>query len=314
MKSLRNIYSLFTRRRDKYAGTVPQSIGIPRALYYYLHSGLWESYFTTLGFKVVLSAPTNRQTMEQTPYISESEHCLPVKIFDAHIAQLVTQVDMVFVPRILSTLKKHISCPKLGALPDTVRAQFEDGARVLTVDINERKVPLKRSLKQLGKLLNKSPQLVESAINNGMTSMKKNQAAFRHNSSEAGKYILLLGHPYALYSSFIPDPVIQKLEAMKVPFRFVDYSPRVLDEGPLKWDACNIMYSALKDLNPADCAGVIQLSFFNCGCDSISENLFRDILKEKGIPFMMFILDEHTGRAGIETRLEAFMDSIQIFL
>ena len=39
--------------------------------------------------------------------------------------------------------------------------------------------------------------------------------------------------------------------------------------------------------------------------------IFRNILKEKNIPYMVIILDEHTAQAGTDTRLEAFVDSLE---
>jgi predicted nucleotide-binding protein (sugar kinase/HSP70/actin superfamily) len=77
----------------------------------------------------------------------------------------------------------------------------------------------------------------------------------------------------------------------------------------IKWDTCSKMISHLRALDRTDCAAVIQLTSFNCGCDSIVMEYHRDILKEKGIPYMTLVLDEHTAQAGLETRLEAFVDS-----
>jgi predicted nucleotide-binding protein (sugar kinase/HSP70/actin superfamily) len=34
-------------------------------------------------------------------------------------------------------------------------------------------------------------------------------------------------------------------------------------------------------------------------------------LREKKIPCMTLVLDEHAGQAGVDTRLEAFTDSIK---
>jgi predicted nucleotide-binding protein (sugar kinase/HSP70/actin superfamily) len=70
------------------------------------------------------------------------------------------------------------------------------------------------------------------------------------------------------------------------------------------------MYDTLRRLDPEKCIGVIQLSSFNCGCDSIVGEIFRGVLKEKGIPYMTLILDEHSAQAGVDTRLEAFIDSV----
>jgi predicted nucleotide-binding protein (sugar kinase/HSP70/actin superfamily) len=69
------------------------------------------------------------------------------------------------------------------------------------------------------------------------------------------------------------------------------------------------MHHHLQELNPADCAAVIQLTSFNCGCDSIVMEFHREILKNKGIPYMILVMDEHSAQAGIDTRIEAFVDS-----
>ena len=38
--------------------------------------------------------------------------------------------------------------------------------------------------------------------------------------------------------------------------------------------------------------------------------LFRVTLRETKIPYLVLALDEHTAPAGLETRLEAFVDSL----
>ena len=109
-------------------------IGIPRALGHYLYPQLWETFLAEVGMQVVLSAPTSRRTIEQAGLLSEAEHCLPFKLFDAHLADLVGQVDLILIPRILSARRGHLACPKLGVLPDSARARLPQAARILTVD------------------------------------------------------------------------------------------------------------------------------------------------------------------------------------
>jgi predicted nucleotide-binding protein (sugar kinase/HSP70/actin superfamily) len=70
------------------------------------------------------------------------------------------------------------------------------------------------------------------------------------------------------------------------------------------------MHQTLIDLNPHDVQGVIHLSSFNCGCDSIMVEFFRELLRDKKTPYMVLIMDEHSAQGGFETRLEAFVDSM----
>ena len=67
-------------------------IGLPRTLHLHLQPGLWEAFFAALGVPVVLSAPTSRATLERAELISETEHCLPVKLLDAHLEDLAGRI------------------------------------------------------------------------------------------------------------------------------------------------------------------------------------------------------------------------------
>ena len=302
----------YDQLRDVMDGRVPDApvIGLARALGYYVHPGLWETFFKALGMEVVLSGVTTRKTVELAGLISESEHCLPVKMLDAHLAEIVDKVDMLFVPRILSTLAGHIACPKLGALPDVAEAQFGHKTAVLTIDINEDKVPLETSLLQLGRRLKVDDTTVRTAIRHGLEAMRAERARQGTRNEHADKRFFVLGHPYNLHDAYMSGPILRKLESLDVAVDLVTYDDHEVADGPIKWDACSVMHDALRRLDPEACAGVIQLSSFNCGCDSIVGEIFRELLRDKGIPYMALVLDEHCAQAGVDTRLEAFVDSI----
>ncbi|MEI6563254.1 MAG: acyl-CoA dehydratase activase-related protein [bacterium] len=287
------------------------TIGIPRALTHYLYPELWETFLTELGMKVVLSAPTTRKTIEQAGLVSETEHCLPFKLFDAHLAELVGKVDMIFVPRLLSTRRRHIACPKLGVMPDSARAQFPQGVKILTLDINEALTPLVDSLAQLGRMLNADEAVIATATCSAMAALQ----AARNKSAPPRQpdtlCFLMIGHPYNLHDPYLSELILGKLDRLGVRVETVSFAAQDIDSEPIKWDMCSVIYDQLNRLEPADCDGVIQLSSFNCGCDSIVSVLFREILEGKKIPLMTLVLDEHAGQAGVDTRLEAFVDSIK---
>jgi len=54
--------------------------------------------------------------------------------------------------------------------------------------------------------------------------------------------------------------------------------------------------------------GIIYLSCFGCGTDSMVQELLARFAREQHKPYMMITLDEHSGEAGLVTRLEAFID------
>lgn len=282
-------------------------IGLPRALHCHLQPGLWEAFFAALGVPVVLSAPTTRLTLERAELISETEHCLPVKLLDAHLESLAGRVDRIFVPRILSLRRGFISCPKLAALPDAVRAQFRGRFEVVTADVDENRRPPEQTLADLGARLGFSPAASAAAARRALAAAL---AAAESTAPPDRRYYLLIGHPYNLADAYLAEPIVRKLEELGTAVARLPAAPPRGAPAPLRWDTSAHMLEALRALDPARCAGVIQLTSFNCGCDSMAGPYYREALKETGIPFMALTLDAHAALAGLDTRLEAFVDSI----
>jgi predicted nucleotide-binding protein (sugar kinase/HSP70/actin superfamily) len=57
--------------------------------------------------------------------------------------------------------------------------------------------------------------------------------------------------------------------------------------------------------------GVVQLAPFTCIPEIVAKSILPRISKEHNIPVLSLSLDEQTGKAGIATRLEAFVDLIK---
>ena len=302
---------LFRRHRTgrKNAAARSRPIGLLQALHPFLQPGLWETFFPSLGVPVVLSAQTTRATLERAELISETEHCLPVKLLDAHLENLAGRVDRIFVPRILSLRRGFISCPKLAALPDAVRAQFRGRFEVVAADVDENRRPLANTLADLGQRLGFAA--AETAV--AAAAAQRAYAAATATAPEIPadrRHYLLIGHPYNLADPYLAEPIVRKLEELGVAVERLPAAPPRGAPEPLRWDTSAHMLEALRARAPASCAGVIQLTSFNCGCDSMASTYYRETLKAAGIPFMALTLDSHSALAGLDTRLEAFVDSI----
>ena len=76
------------------------------------------------------------------------------------------------------------------------------------------------------------------------------------------------------------------------------------------WDfGRNILYAAESMLQDEKIRGIIFITFFGCGIDAFLEEIFKDsICGQK--PYLSLTLDEHSGEAGLMTRIEAFTDMI----
>lgn len=286
-------------------------IGIPRALFYHYYPGLWESFVLSLGMEPVLSSPTSTKTIEQAALVSESENCLPVKLLDAHIESLVGQADCILVPRLLSMTKGRVSCPKMGALTDVAHANMRGRATILSLTVDANREPLDKTLANLGRQLGVDRKRSKSAAQAAIREMDLRRKTLSVSTPQRDKLrMVLLSHPYILHDDYLVGPIRRKLEHMNIdvctlPFLEGDKAPDLS-----AWDTCSRMHQNLIDLKTHDVAGIIHLSSFNCGCDSIMVEFFRELLREKKTNYMVLILDEHSALGGLETRLEAFVDSV----
>ena len=57
--------------------------------------------------------------------------------------------------------------------------------------------------------------------------------------------------------------------------------------------------------------GVVHLYPFTCMPEIISRSILPQVSREHDMPVLSLVLDEHTGEAGIQTRLEAFIDLLE---
>jgi predicted nucleotide-binding protein (sugar kinase/HSP70/actin superfamily) len=288
-------------------------IGIPRGFYFYLYPGLWEPFFASLGMETVLSEPSSRKILELAAPVSESEHCLAHKLFDGQLRSLEGRVDKVFIPRILSMTRGFICCAKFGALPDASRWGAAASIPVLSWEFNETKRPLKKALIDFARNLGAGSQGAKRAASLGIEAMEAIRDKQRRIAAALPprNRFLLLGHPYTLEDPFISGPIIKKAGALGLPLECMDFGPQKLAPLPIRWCSFNKMYQRLQSLDPCCYGGVIQISTFNCGPDSVMADGYRRLCRERGLPFLLLMADEHAENTGLETRLEAFVDSIR---
>jgi predicted nucleotide-binding protein (sugar kinase/HSP70/actin superfamily) len=72
-----------------------------------------------------------------------------------------------------------------------------------------------------------------------------------------------------------------------------------------------VICSTLHFIERGDVDGIIYLMSFGCGVDALISDLSERYVRRGGnIPFLLLTIDEHSGEAGFNTRLEAFIDMV----
>jgi len=57
--------------------------------------------------------------------------------------------------------------------------------------------------------------------------------------------------------------------------------------------------------------GIVHVMPFTCGPEIIARSVLRTVRRDLDIPILTLVFDEHTARAGVQTRLEAFVDMLR---
>ena len=137
-----NLYDYKLKRLFSYEPLSPDkaprgTVGIPRVLNMYENYPFWFTFFTKLGYRVVLSPVSNRRIyelgIESIP--SESE-CYPAKLAHGHVAWLISQkVDFIFYPALFyerdefHEANNHYNCPIVTSYSENIKNNVDEICR-----------------------------------------------------------------------------------------------------------------------------------------------------------------------------------------
>jgi len=308
-------------------------IGIPKFLVYWKRPYFWESFFENLGFEVLLSPKTNKEIVEIGVKISDPETCFSCKVYFGHLKWLEGKCDLIFVPRLKR--KGNLEyCPKFFALPDLAKILVK--TKILTETFDEKKEKFEESLVKLGEKLGKNEEEIKKAFQKTLIKEKeireKQEKEVLEKINSNSKKIILISHPYNLYDEYVNLRIKERLEKLGVAPIFIEEIPNqqpttcnlqqtITPKSKLSVVSCELPVSfhwefAKEIMEKVDFIlsrkidGAIEISSFACGCDAVLKEFVEKKFKEKKIPFLYLVIDEHTGEAGFQTRLEAFIDTI----
>lgn len=300
-----------------------------------------------MGAEVIISGNTNRRILDSGISKSVDEACLPVKVYIGHAAALIDKVDYLFVPRFISISKNEYICPGFGGLPDIIRRTIKEDNSVILIDpeVNLRKSLMfsRKAAFETAKYLTRDFRTTKNAYGkavrdyrlfrektkNGMLPSDyfsgsgpplKEDMDILPRSKETHIRIAVIGHPYVVYDKYINMDLLNKLKKLGAKTYTVEMAEErnINNEAgkltkPMFWNygrkaIGSSMYFA-KNMKPD---GIIYVSSFGCGIDSFVCNMIERRIRASGdTSFIIITLDEHSGEAGLNTRLEAFIDLIR---
>ncbi|GHU66056.1 2-hydroxyglutaryl-CoA dehydratase [Spirochaetia bacterium] len=299
-------------------------VGIPRAFSVHTLYPLYSWFFHELGIKTFLSTEVAHAGVAR----AESTYCFPAEIAHGAVQDCLDKgADFVLLPhfRDMPSYEEKVHanfCPITQSLPYYIEKAFPD------ID-KKRWLPLVVSFK-FGD--NKALELFQVMSDRLGISAEETQAAFDKALAKQNEYfdavkklgaealtearkanrpvIALLGRPY---NAFTPEA------NMGIPRKFTTRGFSIVPFDILPFEGENIFpnmywYYGQQDVKAAnllkkeDNIYLTYITNFSCAPDSFILHYIKWAMGQK--PFLVLEMDSHSADAGVDTRVEAFLDII----
>ncbi len=293
-------------------------IGIPRALTTHSLFPLYSTFFSGVGMEVVLSDVDPRGDLN-----SYSGFCFPAQIAHGAVLDLARRgVGLVFIPHVQrmphpNQCRESYLCPITQAGPYFLAKAFPD-IRLLSpvLDFTNGYEACSALVEMAVHELGTKRELADTAWAAAVRAQTGTEHALTdlggqalQQAVEAGKpAIVLAGHSYNAFTPEASQSVGKKLSSMGVPVIPADCL-RPVGEGPTSWHFANQILNAVVIAKQHPNLFLLSVSNFSCTIDAFTHSMLASEMGSK--PYLVLEIDAHTADAGVQTRLEAFLDIIR---
>ena len=311
------------------------TVGIPRVLNMYENYPFWYTFFTKLGYRVVLSPQSSRKIyelgIESIP--SESE-CYPAKLAHGHVTWLIKQgVKFIFYPCVpyehkeIEKTNNHYNCPIVTSYAENIKNNVEE-LKTENIDFRNPFLSFENVEileKRLSEEFNNIPSSqVKAAVKDAWNELMQSKEDIHKKGEEVIKYldetgqrgIVLAGRPYHV------DPEINH----GIPELINSYGIAVLTEDsvshlgkvdrPLivmdQWMYHSRLYAAASYVKTKDNLDLIQLNSFGCGLDAVTTDAVNDILTKAGKIYTVLKIDEVNNLGAARIRVRSLIAALKV--
>ena len=335
-----NLYEYKLHRLFSYesldADKAPRGVvGIPRVLNMYEDYPFWFTFFTELGYRVVLSPSSNRKIyelgIESIP--SESE-CYPAKLAHGHVTWLIRQgIKFIFYPALFyernefEDANNHYNCPIVTSYSENIKNNVEE---IAGGEITFRNPFM--SFRDLGTVTDALTKEfteipageIAAACEKGWQELanarhdmeKKGEETLEYLRQTGKRGIVLAGRPYHV------DPEINH----GIPELITSYDMAVLTEDSIshlakperplivsdQWMYHSRLYAAASYVKTVENLDLIQLNSFGCGLDAVTTDQVNDILSGSDKIYTCLKIDEVNNLGAARIRIRSLLSAIRV--
>ena len=332
---------------NKYGSAGPQekgiarrgSIGLNRSFLVNTYYPLYSHFFAELGFEIIMPDSPSQEGVDQR----NASFCYPVELahgFFYTLLELDAPPDYIFLPHFKAVPGEDNSasnsqsqvCPLVQGetfyLQTTFRKKIgrlqKRGTRLLTPlidlsdNLDEARQPLVKTAAQMGISRKKARLAFENALQQQRACQAEMKALGRqmlHTLEEDPQKfaVVIFSRPYNGFVEEAHMGIPHKFASRGIPVIPLDFLE--LEEEHSKrhmyWGMGKLMMKAGRLVERHPQLFGTYITNFSCGPDSFVVTYFRDIMGRK--PSLTLELDSHTADAGLETRVEAFLDIVHAY-
>ncbi|MGE5173994.1 MAG: acyl-CoA dehydratase activase-related protein, partial [Betaproteobacteria bacterium] len=302
------------REHDK----VKLRVGIPRALTTYSLYPLYSTFLSGLGLEVILSGVDPHGELK-----SYSGFCFPVQTAHGAVLDLTRQgVNLVFLPHVVrmprsNACRDSFLCPITQASPYFLAKAFSEVCFLSPRFDFTHGYEIGPGLTEIAlREFGAGRERVQEAWDTAKNAQTKTEQAMRELGqgsldfaiAEGKPVVLLAGRSYNAYAAEASQSVGKKLSSMGVLAIPADCLAPI-EEGPTSWHFSNQVLNAVALARKHPHLFLMCVSNYSCTIDAFTHALIASGMGSK--PYLVLEIDAHTADAGVQTRLEAFLDIIR---
>ncbi|MCL2363582.1 MAG: acyl-CoA dehydratase activase [Defluviitaleaceae bacterium] len=300
------------------------TVGIPKALSVHTLYPMYAWFFHELGIQTILSTDVAKAGLAK----AEAAYCFPAEIAHGMVQDCLDKgADYVLLPhfRDMPSYEKEIHanfCPITQSLPYYMEKAFPlvDKKKWLPLVVSFRHGEEKalEHFQALAERLDIGADEAKAAFDTALAKQNAYFAAARalglqalDESRKADRPVIaLLGRPYNAFTPEANMGIPRKFTTRGysiVPFDILPFANEEIFPN-MYWYYGQEDVKCASLLKDEDNIYLTYITNFTCAPDSFILHYVKWIMKQK--PFLVLELDTHSADAGIDTRVEAFLDII----
>ncbi|MFU8819214.1 MAG: acyl-CoA dehydratase activase [Desulfurivibrio sp.] len=307
------------------------TVGMNRSFLVNSFFPLFNRFFSELGYRVVLPDRVDPAGVDQR----NAPFCFPVELAHGFMADLLAKKpDLLFLPhiraiKVADDATVSCTCPFVQGEPYYLRGTFSEseGRPILSpvFDFSRGFAAARKAFLELAAAMGiKDRRRVEAALRAAVAE----QEAFRTDLKAMGRHalaelerdptqtgVVLFGRPYNSWVQVANKGIPAKFASRGIriiPQDMLPYEDEALNvDMNMYWAMGRMIMKAARFVKRHPQLYGTYITNFSCGPDSFLVTYFRDMMEEK--PSLTLELDSHTADAGLETRIEAFLDIVRYY-